>query len=51
MSARFTLLTILGLCMLFLTISVATAQFPEDGLWDIGHLMKAQLMEKMLRIF
>ena len=31
MSTRLTLFTTLGLCMFFLTISVATAQFPEDG--------------------
>lgn len=31
MSTRLTLFIILGLCPLFLTISVATAQFPEDG--------------------
>lgn len=31
MSTRFTLLPIFGLCMFFLTISVVTAQFPEDG--------------------
>lgn len=31
MSTRLTLLTTIGLCMLLISVSVVTAQFPEDG--------------------